>query len=101
MRSGSTVHLNSGRRELRRSRQRLAHEVTGVELLGNAMVLFQQRFAIYLGKLDGTHVRKGFLHVRSPQSDVLHGRDDPAEQTSTEQAHVLGRHSSVHRLLHR
>src|SRR5206468_5990606 len=35
--------------------QRLAHEVTGVELFGNAMVLFEQRLAIDVGKLDGAH----------------------------------------------
>jgi hypothetical protein len=34
------------------SRQRLPDEVTGVELLGNAMVLFEQRLAIDVGELD-------------------------------------------------
>ena len=61
--------MKSGRREPRRPRQRLAHEVTGVEFLGNAMVLFQQRFAIYLGKLFDDELLQlfalGFAQLRT------------------------------------
>src|SRR5438132_1543807 len=81
--------------------ERLSNEHAGVEFFRDTVVLIEQRVAVDVGELDGAHVGERLLHAGAPETDVLHGGHDPAEQPLAEQAHVLRGHGDLDGLLHR
>src|SRR5947199_115314 len=55
-----------------------------------ALVLAGQLLGVHVGEADDPHVRVGAADLRPPETDVLDGGHDPAEEQRAELAHHLG-----------
>src|ERR1700720_3820429 len=70
--------------------RRVTQPHSSIEVFGDAGVVLQQGAGVDLGELDRAHRREGLLNLRAPQADILHGRDDAAEDPAAKDLHRLG-----------